>query len=60
MLIALIGGAATLGLGLLIWLPLQIVLDFGWLVFHLLVITLQAYIFMVLTIVYLAMAHTDQ
>ncbi|MHB1333896.1 MAG: F0F1 ATP synthase subunit A [Sulfuriferula sp.] len=60
MLIALIGGAATLGLGLLIWLPLQIVLDFGWLIFHLLVITLQAYIFMVLTIVYLAMAHTDQ
>ena len=28
-----------------------------WAVFHLLVITLQAFIFMVLTIVYLALAH---
>jgi F-type H+-transporting ATPase subunit a len=31
----------------------------GWLIFHLLVITLQAFIFMVLTIVYLGMAHTN-
>lgn len=59
LLIALIGGAATIGIGLLIWLPLQIVLDLGWLIFHLLVITLQAFIFMVLTIVYLGMAHTE-
>jgi F-type H+-transporting ATPase subunit a len=29
------------------------------LIFHLLVITLQAFIFMVLTIVYLGMAHED-
>jgi F-type H+-transporting ATPase subunit a len=35
----------------------QFVLAFAWAVFHLLVITLQAFIFMVLTIVYLAMAH---
>jgi F-type H+-transporting ATPase subunit a len=35
----------------------QIVLAFAWAVFHLLVITLQAFIFMVLTIVYLAMAQ---
>jgi F-type H+-transporting ATPase subunit a len=35
----------------------QIVLAFVWAVFHLLVITLQAFIFMVLTVVYLAMAH---
>jgi len=28
-------------------------------VFHLLIITLQAFIFMVLTIVYLSMAHED-
>jgi F-type H+-transporting ATPase subunit a len=35
----------------------QIVLAFLWAVFHLLVITLQAFIFMVLTIVYLAMAQ---
>jgi len=58
LLIALLGGAATLGLGLLIWFPLQVVLDLGWLLFHILVITLQAFIFMVLTIVYLSMAHT--
>ena len=37
----------------------QVVLDLGWLIFHLLVITLQAFIFMVLTIVYLAMAHVE-
>jgi F-type H+-transporting ATPase subunit a len=35
----------------------QLVLAFLWAVFHLLVITLQAFIFMVLTIVYLAMAQ---
>jgi F-type H+-transporting ATPase subunit a len=35
----------------------QFLLAFIWAVFHLLVITLQAFIFMVLTIVYLAMAQ---
>ncbi|MDX9768181.1 MAG: F0F1 ATP synthase subunit A [Ectothiorhodospiraceae bacterium] len=35
------------------------VLHLGWAIFHLLVITLQAFIFMVLTIVYLSMAHED-
>jgi F-type H+-transporting ATPase subunit a len=35
----------------------QFVLGFIWAVFHLLVITLQAFIFMVLTIVYLSMAQ---
>jgi F-type H+-transporting ATPase subunit a len=34
----------------------QFLLAFAWAVFHLLVITLQAFIFMVLTIVYLSMA----
>jgi F-type H+-transporting ATPase subunit a len=34
----------------------QLILAFVWAVFHLLVITLQAFIFMVLTIVYLSMA----
>ncbi len=52
LLIALIGGTMWLAL------PLQVVLDLAWLIFHLLVITLQAFIFMVLTIVYLGMAHT--
>jgi len=35
----------------------QLPLHFGWAVFHLLVIILQAYIFMMLTVVYLSMAH---
>jgi len=35
----------------------QLPLHFGWAVFHILVITLQAYIFMMLTIVYLSQAH---
>ncbi|HHZ69808.1 MAG TPA: F0F1 ATP synthase subunit A [Methylococcaceae bacterium] len=34
-------------------------LSFPWAVFHILIITLQAFIFMVLTIVYLSMAHED-
>ena len=37
----------------------QWVLSVPWAIFHILVITLQAFIFMVLTIVYLAMAHDN-
>jgi F-type H+-transporting ATPase subunit a len=33
------------------------VLGLGWSIFHILIIVLQAYIFMMLTVVYLAMAH---
>ena len=47
---ALGGGLTALGGGLMQW---------GWAVFHILVITLQAFIFMVLTVVYLSMAHDD-
>lgn len=60
LLIALLGGAAAVGAGMLIWVPLQVLLDLGWLIFHVLVITLQAFIFMVLTIVYLGMASTEE
>ena len=35
----------------------QLPLHFGWAVFHILVVTLQAFIFMMLTIVYLSAAH---
>ena len=35
------------------------VLQMGWAIFHILIITLQAFIFMVLTIVYLSQAHED-
>lgn len=58
LLIALLGGTAV-GAMVYFLLPLQVILDLGWLIFHLLVITLQAFIFMVLTIVYLGMAHTS-
>ena len=37
----------------------QPLLSWPWAVFHILIITLQAFIFMVLTIVYLSMAHED-
>ncbi|MGB1238682.1 MAG: F0F1 ATP synthase subunit A [Pseudomonadales bacterium] len=37
----------------------QWLLSVPWAIFHILVITLQAFIFMVLTIVYLAMAHEE-
>ena len=35
------------------------VLQIGWAIFHILIITLQAFIFMTLTIVYLDMAHAE-
>jgi F-type H+-transporting ATPase subunit a len=41
------------------WLVPAGMLQVGWAIFHILVITLQAFIFMVLTIVYLSMAHED-
>jgi F-type H+-transporting ATPase subunit a len=33
------------------------VLNLGWSIFHILIVVLQAYIFMMLTIVYVSMAH---
>ncbi|GGG58738.1 ATP synthase subunit a [Pseudohongiella nitratireducens] len=36
----------------------QLPLHFAWAVFHILIITLQAYLFMMLTVVYLNQAHT--
>ena len=50
--------AALFGVGFLWMLPVAL-LQVGWAIFHILVITLQAFIFMVLTIVYLSMAHED-
>jgi F-type H+-transporting ATPase subunit a len=40
-------------------LPAQVLLGGMWAIFHILVITLQAFIFMLLTIVYLALAQQD-
>nr|VFJ42749.1 MAG: F-type H+-transporting ATPase subunit a [Candidatus Kentron sp. DK]VFJ47039.1 MAG: F-type H+-transporting ATPase subunit a [Candidatus Kentron sp. DK] len=39
--------------------PAQVVLGSLWAIFHILVVTLQAFIFMLLTIVYLALAHEE-
>jgi F-type H+-transporting ATPase subunit a len=45
---------AAAGIG---WMGLSFVLGLGWAIFHILIVALQAYIFMMLTVVYLAMAH---
>ncbi len=50
--------AALFGAGIA-WMVPAGLLQVGWAIFHILVITLQAFIFMVLTIVYLSMAHED-
>jgi F-type H+-transporting ATPase subunit a len=57
MLIALMGGAAALSLpGVL--LPIgQVIAGTMWAIFHILIITLQAFIFMMLTLVYVGQAH---
>jgi F-type H+-transporting ATPase subunit a len=57
MLIALLGGSWALdatGIGLAL---LHIVAGTAWTIFHILVITLQAFVFMMLTLVYLGQAH---
>jgi F-type H+-transporting ATPase subunit a len=41
------------------WMAPAGLLQIAWAIFHILVITLQAFIFMVLTIVYISMAHED-
>jgi F-type H+-transporting ATPase subunit a len=45
---------AAAGIG---WAGLAFFLAWGWAIFHILIVVLQAYIFMMLTIVYFAMAH---
>jgi len=56
-LIACMTLGASLSSGLTyVMMPVQFVADFIWTAFHVLVITLQAFIFMMLTIVYLSMA----
>jgi F-type H+-transporting ATPase subunit a len=45
---------AAAGLG---WAGLGVLLGLGWAIFHILIVLLQAYIFMMLTVVYIAMAH---
>ena len=40
----------------LIWMPFSAVLSLGWALFHVLIITLQAFVFMMLSVVYMSMA----
>ena len=57
MLIALMGGAWTLsatGIGLAIG---HVIAGSVWAIFHILIITLQAFVFMMLTLVYIGQAH---
>jgi F-type H+-transporting ATPase subunit a len=57
MLIALMGGAWSMsatGIGLAIG---HIVAGTAWAIFHILIITLQAFVFMMLTLVYIGQAH---
>ena len=59
-LIALMGGAwAGASAGNVTLFGSQILLSLGWGIFHILIVTLQAFIFMTLTIVYLDMAHQE-
>jgi len=57
LLIALLGGAFTFtagGFGLAL---MHIIAGTAWAIFHILIITLQAFVFMMLTLVYIGQAH---
>jgi F-type H+-transporting ATPase subunit a len=58
MLIALLGASwAGFSIGSSVSMLGQVAMGAAWAIFHILIITLQAFIFMVLTIVYIALAH---
>lgn len=57
MLIALLGGYAALSFGGGLFFVGHIIAGTVWTLFHILVITLQAFIFMMLTLIYLGQAH---
>jgi len=57
LLIALLGGAFTLTLGGFVLAGLHIFAGTVWAIFHILIITLQAFVFMMLTLVYVGQAH---
>jgi F-type H+-transporting ATPase subunit a len=57
LLIALLGGAWSLSASGVVLAALHIVSGWAWAVFHILIITLQAFVFMMLALVYLGQAH---
>lgn len=59
-LIALMGGTwAGMTIASATLFGSQLLLSLGWAIFHILIVTLQAFIFMTLTVVYLDMAHQE-
>ncbi len=56
-LIALMGGAAAMSLSGVLLPVGHIIAGSIWAIFHILIITLQAFIFMMLTLIYLGQAH---
>jgi F-type H+-transporting ATPase subunit a len=59
LLIALMGGAITtvsFGMGAFLF-SMHVIAGFVWAAFHLIIITLQAFVFMMLTLVYIGQAH---
>jgi F-type H+-transporting ATPase subunit a len=57
LLIALLGGAFTLSVTGIVLGALQIAAGTVWAIFHILIIILQAFVFMMLTLVYIGQAH---
>ncbi len=57
LLIALMGGAFTLSVGGVFLALGHLVAGTVWAIFHILIITLQAFVFMMLTLVYIGQAH---
>jgi F-type H+-transporting ATPase subunit a len=59
MLIALLGAGffVNFGLGSTVGMIGQVAAGSAWAIFHILIVTLQAFIFMMLSIVYIGMAH---
>ncbi len=57
MLIALLGGAFTLSLGGILLGFGHIIAGTAWAIFHILIVLLQGFIFMMLTLVYIGQAH---
>ena len=56
-LIALLFGSFFESISGFVWGVLGILLHMGWAIFHVLIIALQAYVFMILTVVFLNQAH---
>jgi F-type H+-transporting ATPase subunit a len=57
LLIALLGGAFAFSVSGFALALLHIIAGTGWAIFHILIIILQAYVFMMLTLVYIGQAH---